>query len=180
MAIVPEGSPLWARTVDFAHYGGNVEKANYLSRGAIDALTDVDASQFARLTADLASVTRTAPFAVIRLLCDDTTPAAPTIEYVHMATGVRLTSYVGTSAPAGYPSAARNGNGDVTVTFASSYTDPYGVANAFTVSHVVPGVVGTAVSRCVAEIPTSTTVRLRAFDAADAALSNARINFMVW
>jgi len=180
MAIVPEGSPLWVRTVDFSHYGGNVEKANYLSRGAIDALTDVDAAQFARLTADLSALARTAPFAIVRLVCNDSAPAAPTIEFVHMAVGVRLISYAGGSPPVGFPSAARNGNGDVTVTFASSYNDPYAVAGAFSISHVVPGIIGTAVSRCVAEIPTATTVRLRAFDAADAALSNARINFMVW
>src|ERR1041384_16547 len=103
--VIPEGSPLWGRTVDFAHYGGNVEKSNYLSRGAIDALTDVDATQFARMTADLASIARTAPFAVITLVCNDTAPSAPTIEFAHLATGVRLTSYLGSAAPVGFPSA---------------------------------------------------------------------------
>lgn len=180
MTIVPEGSPLWVRTVDFSHYGGNTEKSNYLSRGAVDALTDVDAAQFARFTADQAAVTRTAPFAVITLLCKDTVPAAPTFEYVHMATGVRLTSYAGDAAPTGFPSGARNGTGDVTVTFASSYNDPYSVAGAFSIAHVKAGMIHTAVARAVAQVATSTTIRLRAFDAADAALTDARICFMVW
>lgn len=180
MAIVPAGVAPWVRTVDFAHYGGNTEKSNYLSRGAIDALTDVDAEQFARMTADLAALTRTAPFAVIRLLCNDSSPAAPTIEFVHMMTGVRLTSYAGGSAPTGFPSATRNGNSDVTLTFASSYNDSYSVAGTLSISHVLPTVIGTTVCRAVASIPTSTTVRVKAFDAADAAISGARIDLMVW
>lgn len=180
MAIVPDGVPLWVRTVDFSHYGGNVEKSNYLSRGAIDALTDVDASQFARLTADQAAITRTTPFGIITLLCNDTSPAAPTFEYVHLATGVRLTSYAGDAAPTGFPSGARNGTGDVTVTFASSYSDPYGVAGAFSITHAQAGVISTAVARAIAQVATSTTLRLRAFNAADAALTDARISFMVW
>lgn len=181
MPIVPAGSPLWLRTIDIAHYGGNVEKSNYLSRGAIDALTDVDAEQFARLTADAAAIARVAPFCTLTLTCADTpSTAAPTITYVHMATGVRLVSYVGSSAPTGFPSAARNGTGDVTVTFASSYSDAYGVSGAFSVSHAKVGMIHTAVARAVAQVVTSTTVRLRAFDAADAALANATMTLSVW
>lgn len=180
MPIVPAGSPLWLRTVDFSHYGGNAEKSNYLSRGAIDALTDVDADQFARLTADAAAIARVAPFCTLTLTCSDTSPAAPSITYVHMATGVRLVSYVGSSAPTGFPSAARNGNGDVTVTFASTYADAYNVSGAFSVSHAKVSMIHTAVARAVAQVVTSTTVRLRAFDAADAALSNATMTLSVW
>lgn len=180
MAIVPTGSPLWARTVDIAHYGGNVEKSNYLSRGAIDALTDVDAEQFARLTADAAAIARVTPFCTLTLTCEDSDPGAPTITYVHMATGVRLVSYDGGAAPTGFPSASRNGTGDVTVTFASTYSDAYGVSGAFSISHAKACVVHTAVARAVAQVATSTTVRLRAFDASDAALSNATMTLTVW
>lgn len=180
MPIVPAGVPLWVRTVDFAHYGGNVEKANFLSRGSIDALTDVDADQFARFTADAAAIARVTPFCVLTLTCSDSSPAAPTITYVHMATGVRLVSYVGSSAPTGFPSAARNGTGDVTITFAPSYSDAYGVAGAFSIQHVKACAVSSAVARAVPEIATATTVRLRAFDASDAALSNASMTLTVW
>jgi len=180
MPIVPDGVPLWVRSVDFAHYGGNTEKANYLSRGAIDALTDVDATQFARLTADAAAIARVSPFCVLTLTCRDSGSLAPEITYVHMATGVRLVSYFGDSAPTGFPSAARNGNGDVTVTFASSYSDAYSVTGAFSISHAKVGVIHTAVARAVAQVATSTTVRIRAFDASDAALSNATMTLSVW
>ena len=84
MPIVPSGSTPWIRTNDLTHYGGHPEKANYLSRGAIDPLTDVDASQFSRLAADVAALQRVAPFCTMTILCNDSAPAAPTVEYVHM------------------------------------------------------------------------------------------------
>ncbi len=180
MPIVPQGSPLWERTVDFAHYGGNVEKSNYLSRGAIDALTDVDAEQFARLTADAAAMARVAPFCVGTVTCRDSGSLAPEFNYVHMATGVRLLTYSGDAPPTGFPSGSRNGTGDITITFASSYADPYAVSGDFAISHAKVGVVHTAVARAVAQVVTDTTLRLRAFDASDAALSNAKFTFSVW
>src|SRR3954466_15196429 len=107
MPIVPSGAPPWARSVVVADYGGNVSKRNYLDRGPIDALTDVGAEQFARMTNDLAAAVRTIPFAVLSLHLWLT--RAPTIDFVHMQTGVRLTSYEGDDPPTGYPSAVRNG-----------------------------------------------------------------------
>ncbi len=181
MAIIPTGSPLWLRTVDFGHYGGHASKANYLSRGAIDALTDVSAEQFSRLTADAAALARVVPFCTLTVECNDSgTPAVPTFLYVHMATGARLVSYEGNAAPTGFPSGSRNGTGDITITFASSYNDPYSVAGAFSISHAKAGMIHTAVARAVAQVATSTTVRLRAFDAADAALADAKITLQVW
>ena len=47
-------------------------------------------------------------------------------------TGVNSTSYEGGSPPTGFPSGARVGDGSITLTFASSYTDAYGVSYAFT------------------------------------------------
>lgn len=180
MPIVPTGSPLWVRTVDFAHYGGNTEKSNYLSRGAIDALTDVDAEQFARFTADAAAIARVSPFCILTVECNDTSPAAPTFTYVHMATGVRLVSYEGDAPPTGFPSGSRNGTGDITITFAATYNDPYSVAGAFSISHAKCSMIHTAVARAVAEVATSTTVRIRAFDASDAALADAKMTLSVW
>src|SRR5688500_11807960 len=105
MAITPAGVPAWLRTVSIGDYGGHLSKENFLSKGAINALTDVDAEEYTRATADLAAVVRTAPFAIITYLNNDTGLAAPTIESALMMTGVRLVSYPGDSAPAGFPSA---------------------------------------------------------------------------
>jgi hypothetical protein len=179
MPIIPTGSPLWVRTVDFAHYGGNPEKSNYLSRGAIDALTDVDATQYARFTADAAAIARTSPFCVLTVTCNDP-GAAPTFNYVHMATGVRLVSYEGNAAPTGFPSGANNGTGHITITFSATYTDPYGVVGAFSIAHAKVNMVHTAVARAVAQVTSATTVVLRAFDAADAALADAKMCLSVW
>lgn len=175
MPIIPAGVPPWVRTNDLTHYGGHTDKQNFLGRGAIDALTDVDAEEFARLASDIAALQRVADFCQLTLVCSDSSPAAPTFELVNMMTGVRTVSYVGDAAPSGFPSGARNGNGDVTVTFASSYNDPYSVAGAFSVRHARATLIHTAAGRVVAEKATATTVRLRAFNAAGAALSDARI-----
>lgn len=179
MAIVPTGLPVWARTRSHTDVGGNTNKRNYLSRGAIDALTDVGAEALCRLAADLEAIGRTAPFATITYLCNDGSPAAPTIECVYGMIGVRTTSYAGGSPPAGFPSAARNGNGDVTFTFASSYNDPYSVAGAFAIKHACGGIHGTTAGEPVVEIATATTLRVRLFNGGSA-LSDRRATISVW
>jgi hypothetical protein len=195
MTTTPTGSPLWARTAEIGHYGGNVNKSNYLSRGAIDALTDVDAEQFARLTADVTAFALTAPFCTLSFGCrDSATPGAPIIGGyresgavqpmggVHMCTGIRLVPYVGDEAPAGFPSATRVSDGVVDITFAASYLDGYGVEGAFSVTHVKPGcAVANAVQRVVAEVTGPQTIRVRVFDASDAAVPDARVSGLrVW
>lgn len=178
--IVPTGVAPWTRSTDFAHYGGALDKQNYLSRGAIDALTDVDAASFARMTADMAALARVAPFAVITLVCNDAGSDPPTIEASNLMTGVRAVTYEGDSAPTGFPSGAHNSTGSCTLTFDTSYTDSYGVLGAFSISHVKVGMIHTSVARAVAEVVTANTVRLRAFDASDAPLSGARMILEVW
>lgn len=180
MAITPSGSPPWLRTNNLTHYGGDVNKANYLSRGAIDALTDVDASQFSRLSADVAALQRVMPFCTMTLLCDDSTPGPPTIEYINMQTGIASVSYVGNSPPSGFPSAARNSNGNVLITFASSYSDPYSVNGAFSISSLMPGLISATAGTATAERASATTVNLRAFNSAGTAISNARMSLSVW
>src|SRR5574342_207944 len=130
MAIVPTGAPLWTRQTDHTQYGGHLQKQNYLSQGVVNSITDVGAEDFCRMCSDLAAVARTSPMWIITYLCNDGSPAAPTIEIVRGATGVRLVSYAGGSPPTGFPSAARNGNGDVTFTFSATYADEYGVSGA--------------------------------------------------
>ena len=178
MAVVPTGSPAWTRTADFSHYGGHASKENYLGRGAIDALTDVGAEEFSRMVADAAAATRTAPFAVITYSCNDTSPDAPTVEFVYMMTGIRTVSYEGDAPPSGFPSAARNGDGDVTFTFASSYSDEYGIAGAFAPRHAIAGLAGQSPGGAVTEV-VAQTVRIRVFSDAGAAIADPRVTFKV-
>lgn len=178
MAIVPSGLPAWTRTASHTNYGGDTNKRNYLSRGVIDALTDVGAEAICRIAADLEAISRTSPFASITYLCNDGSPAAPTIEVVFGMVGVRTTSYAGDAAPTGFPSAARNGAGDATFTFLSSYTDAYGIAGSFAPKHVVGSVHGTTAGEPVFVI-SGQTIRVRAFNGASA-LSDKRISIIVW
>ena len=179
MTITPSGNPPWMRTNDLTHYGGDVNKENYLSRGAIDALTDVDAAQFSRLAADMASLQRVMPFCVLTLLCSDSSPAAPTIEFVHMQTGISG-SYLGSSPPSGFPSASRNSNGDVSITFASTYSDPYSVSGTYAVSSAIPCLISATAGEVSAELVSDTVIRLRAFSTAGVAISDARMTVSVW
>jgi hypothetical protein len=137
MAITPSGTPAWTRAATHEDYGGNVDKQNYLSRGVIDALTDVGAEELCRMAADLEACVRTSPFCVMSVRCNDGTCAAPTFSSVLMQTGVRATSYEGDAAPAGFPSGARDSDGIITVVFSASYADPYGVTGAWAPSHVL-------------------------------------------
>ena len=158
MAVVPDGSPAWTRVVALEHYGGNVNKQNYLSRGAIDPLTDVAAEEFSRMVADQAAAVRTAPFMIARVQCNDTSPAAPTILWLAMMTGVREAGYEGDAPPSGFPSWARDGDGAVTATFASAYLDEYGVSGAYT-PHAAKATAATA-SRIASAIVSGQTVRV--------------------
>lgn len=182
MAIIPTGSPAWLRTATHSDYGGNTSKRNFMSRGVVDPLTDVGAEDFVRICADLEAAVRTVPFATLTYLNSDSVPAAPTVQSALLMTGVRVVSYVGDAAPAGFPSAVRNGTGDVTFTFASSYTDPYGVAGTFAISHY--GASGSdgagGIVRVTTERPTATTLRVRCFNSAGAALGNCTVTLRVW
>jgi hypothetical protein len=178
MAVVPTGSPAWTRAVDFSHYGGSSDKQNYLGRGAIDALTDVDAEEYSRAMADQAAAVRTADFAVMVIQCSDTSPAAPTVTFCALMTGVRLTSYVGSSPPAGFPAVARNGNGDFTITFASSYSDEYSVAGAYapTKAHATAATAGAFATATVS----GQTVQVVVTTDAGAAVSDPLVNVTVY
>ncbi len=176
MPVVPNGNPAWMRTVDFTDYDGHADKQNHLGQGVIDPLTDVGAEGYSRAMADAAACTRVAPFCELEILCSDSAPAAPTVVRAYMQTGKRDTSYAGDSAPSGFPSGARNGNGDITLTFASSYTDEYGVAGAFELQCPEAYPVSTG-GYCTVDKLTATTVRVRAFSSAGSAVSNARFTF---
>lgn len=128
MTITPSGAPAWVRSVGFEDYGGHADKTNFQSLGLINARTDVGAEAFSRMVSHLASVTRTAPLATLYCTADDTGTADPTVNSIQTMTGVRSTSYPGGSAPSGFPSVTRNGNGDYYVTFPKTLSDEFGVS----------------------------------------------------
>lgn len=178
MAVVPTGAPPWLRTTSFEHYGGNANKQNYLGRGAIDALTDVAAEEFSRAMSDLAAAVRSAPFMIARVQCNDTSPAAPTILWIAMMTGVREAGYAGGSPPAGFPSWARNGNGAVTMTLASSYADDYAVAGAYAPQSAVA--TSQTTSTFASAIVSGLTVRVDVVSDAGSASTDPSFSLVVW
>lgn len=178
MTIAPSGSPAWTRTAAHTDYGGHTQKRNYLSRGMIDALTDVGAEELTRIAADMEALARVSPFATLTYLCSDAAPAAPTVETVYMMTGVRVVSYLASAAPTGFPSAARTGTGEVLFTFATSYTDAYGVVGAFAPAHAMASAHGAGEAACTVEI-SGATVRVRTY-ANGVAVGNRRVTLQVW
>jgi hypothetical protein len=137
MAVTPTGSPPWVRTTDFSHYGGDVNKQNYQSQGAVDPLTDVTAEQLSRLAADVAAIARVTPFCVLTFKGNDSVPAAPTVEVCNLMTGVRTTSYTGDNPPSGFPLVEYISDGQHRITFASTYADPYSANGSFAPRHVI-------------------------------------------
>lgn len=126
----PTGDPPWVRSANYATYGGHVGKHDFQQQGVVNPLTDVSAAEFMRLTNDVAAIAAPAAFAMLSLTCNDTTPAAPTINWIAAMNGRRFTSYPGGSAPAGFPTGARSGDGRVTLTWPTLLTDSYGVQAA--------------------------------------------------
>jgi hypothetical protein len=179
MAIVPSGSPAWARTADHSHYGGHVAKKNYQSQGVTNPRTDVGAEAIVRQAADTAAAVRTAKFASITFLNNDGTPDAPTIESVEMMTGVLEADYEGDAPPTGFPGATRSGTGHVVFTFASTYTDEYGVVAAFAPRRAHATGHGATFVNCTATV-SGQTVIVRCFDAAGTALADKRVTLTVW
>ena len=85
------------------------------------ALDGVTAEQHARIAADLKAVVSAAPFAVLRLITDSTTPLAYTGQHG-----------VGIGAA---PTITLIGIGDVRITWAPSYLDEYDNAQATYIKH---------------------------------------------
>lgn len=179
MAITLDTLPAWTRTAVHTDYGGHVNKTDYLSQGAIDALTDVTAADICRIATDLAALVRTAPFCVITYTCNDSSPAAPTVHSVYMMTGISASNYAGDSPPSGFPTLARVADGRVTITFASTYDDDYGTAGGFAIATAVGSVHGTVSAAPIFVFDSATVLTVRAKDHADAALADAKITVCI-
>jgi hypothetical protein len=175
----PTGLPAWTRTADFVQYGGSTEKHNYQSQGVVNPQTDVGAEGFSRLVADVAAVVRTAEFATMQILCVDGGSNIPTVENCRLMTGASVTSYSGSAPPTGFPTVVRNANGDVSVTFASSYSDEYGVAGAFIANEPIATLIGTGGGVAVPQLASATVVRVRCFDLTATAISGARFSLSI-
>ncbi len=174
----PGGNPAWTRSATFDQYGGHVDKANYQSQGVVNPRTDVGAEGFSRLVSDVAAIVRTAEFCVMQIVCD-VGGTTTTVEHCRLMTGVSSGSYVGTAPPTGFPTVTRNGNGDVSITFASSYSDEYAVAGAFIATEPVASLIAAGGVSGVAcpEIVSATVVRVRCVTLAAAAIAGARFTF---
>jgi hypothetical protein len=180
MTITPSGAPAWTRTAAHTDYGGNTSKRNYGGVGVVDAQTDVGAEEYCRLASDVAAMVRTSPMAVMTLTLNDSSPDAPTFESVYMMTGVRTTSYEGDDAPSGFPSATRNGTGDITITFASSYADDYGVSAPFAPAHAEAGVCDANGAAEAEPDVSGQTVRVRVYSDSGVATADRTITVVVY
>lgn len=134
--VTPRGSAAWVRSTGIEDYDSHTLKGDAVGNGPVQPQTDVEAAALMRIADDMAAVARTAAFATIRYRNNDAAPAAPTVHSVNMMTGVDASNYAGGSPPSGFPTLARNGDGDVTITFASSYTDETGASVALVLDYV--------------------------------------------
>ncbi len=160
----PTGLPAWTRTAEASVYGGHDDKRDFMGQGVVNPQTDISAAEFRRLAADLAAVARTAPFAVVYLTCDDTTPADPTVNRVRQMTGVTSTSYAGASPPTGMPTVTREGDGDVTLEWEASYSDDAGVSSDINIRFAMANVAEDGDYTATVELVDERTVRVRAFE----------------
>jgi len=163
----PTGKPAWVRTNDHTAYGGHVNKTNYESVGTVNPRTDLSAQNLCRIAADLAAIARTAPFAIIKFTCNDSSPAAPTI----------LTYW---SMAGGQPTPSRNGTGDVTFTWSASYDDPYGVAGSINIFGTVATVDVLSSTRFCTTLSGSVSARIQVWNDAGAAVGDQTVTAIVY
>lgn len=179
MSTIPTGRPAWARSVSHTDYGGFPTKKNYQSQGVTNPRTDVGAEAYCRLAADAEACTRTAPFAVITFLNNDTGTDPPTVESAYLMTGVTTAGYEGDAPATGFPGGVRNGSAHTTWTFAATYEDAYETEEAFTPRFAQVFCHGSTFASATATISGSTVV-VRVFDAAGSALDDVRVTLVVW
>lgn len=175
MAITPTGSPVWTRQNNHEAYGGNLNKKNYQSRGAVNGKTDLTAENVCRIAADMAAVGKTAPFCSFVATFDDSGPANPTIESADLLT------MAGTA-----PTAVRVGDGHAYFDWATSYTDEYSQSGEFNIVGVQVSLEGSSAGAAVWEIEDDNSDGLnerlvvRVFDSGGSALTSPTVAITVW
>lgn len=129
MVAIPNGTNPWARAMDHASYGGNVEKHDLFNSGAIDALTDVAAVNMTRLAQNLASCGLVAPFMTLYVRSNDPVTEPPLVKWAYSMNGNVPGGYVGDNPPTGFPEVTRTTDTNYLIEFPLTYTDPYGVSS---------------------------------------------------
>lgn len=174
-------NPAWTRTAGIDTYGGHAQKRNYANQGKIDALTDIDANDINRIGSDLATTVRMQPFLVARLTLNDTSPAAPTVQWcAFQPAGVSTTNFAGDAPPTGFPTFTRLGNGNIEVTFAASYSDEYGNSAATNLEDADGGGAGATFANVAGEPTSATVAEFTVTDVAGSAVQDAVIHIEVY
>ena len=181
--MTASGNPAWERVAGITDYGGHTSKTNYMAQGVVNPRTDVGAEAIMRMADHLAAVANVSPFAVINYTQDDTGTNDPVVNSAYLMTGADSDGYPdGGTPPTGYPTLSRNGNGDVTVTFASSYNDSYGTAGTFSVSAAQAFCNDSSSSIvCDADIISTVAVRVRSYVSnTGVASTDSQVTLLVW
>jgi hypothetical protein len=180
MSTTPAGLPAWSRTADASVYGGHVDKRDFEGQGPVDPQTDVSAAQFIRLAADVAALSRVAPFAVLTIQCNDTVPAAPTVVRAQQMTAVSLAGYEGASPTGDFPTLTRVGDGEFDVVWPTSVADDYGVEQDVDLVHAHGSVHDAGTYSAVEPSRTNAyTFRFTARDDLGAAIADALVTIEV-
>lgn len=177
----PTGSPPQTRLATIESYGGHPQKRDYQAQGVVNPLTDLSAAAFLRLTADVAACARVAPFCVMTVKCNDTSPAAPTVLRCQQMGAVALGGYAGGSPPnIDLPTLARTGNGAFTVTWPETTSDDYEVEADTNLVHVQASVQGSSDYVVEAEFTDERTLTIAVFESSGGpAISDATVTIEV-
>lgn len=128
MAITPSGSASWTRTADHTIYGGSPTKANWQAQGVTNPDTDIDAADYCRMAEDTAAAIRVADFGWAVVVCDDATPANPTVGPIAHPTAYSASTYAGATPGGDFPTVTRVADGHIKAVWSATLTDAYGVS----------------------------------------------------
>lgn len=175
----PAGLPAWTRVAEIDHYGGHPEKRDFQAQGVVNPQTDVSAAAFMRMTADMAALTRVAPFCVLTVQCEDSALTAPSVVRAQQMGIVSVAGYAGASPPdVALPTLARVGDGAFTVTWPETATDDYDVSATIDLEHITATAQGVTLPRIEAEWTAPRVLTVAVFSV-DVAAANALLTIEV-